>query len=66
MFQVLPLTTLVIHGPANRGQKLLVSLDHVAIKKEEVRSVLLCVQDFVLSPHFAEKIFLRVRPDKAL
>ena len=33
------------------------SLDRVAIKKEELRGVLLCVQDFVRSPHFTQGIF---------
>ena len=34
-----------------------ISLDRVAINKEEVRSVLLCVQDFVRSPHFTQRNF---------
>ena len=55
MFQVFQLTALVIHGPATRGEKLFVSLARVAIK-EEVRGVLLCVQEFVRSPHFTQRI----------
>ena len=34
-----------------------ISLDRVAIKNEEVRGVLLCVQDFVRSPHFTQRNF---------
>ena len=55
MFQVFQLTTLVIRGPVSRGKKFIVSLDHVAIKRKEARGVLLCVQDFVRSPHFTQK-----------
>ena len=32
-------------------------MDCVAIKKEEVRGVLLCVQDFVRRPHFTQRNF---------
>ena len=54
MFQVFQLTTLVICGPATHGEKFTISLDCVVIKEEEVRGVLLCVQDFVRSPHFTQ------------
>ena len=54
MFQ---LTTLVIRGPATHGEKFIVSLDRVANKKEEVRGVLLCVQDFVRNLHFTQRNF---------
>ena len=54
MFQ---LTTLVIRGCPTQGEEFTISLDHVAIKKEEVRGVLLCVQDFVSSPHFTQRNF---------
>ena len=57
MFQVFQLTALVMRGPATRGKKFIVSLDRVAIKKEEVRGVLLCAQNFVRSPHFTQKSF---------
>ena len=57
-FQVLQLTTLVIRGPASRGKKFIVSLDRVANEEEEVRGVLLCVQDFVRRPHFTQRRFL--------
>ena len=54
MFQ---LTTLVIRGPPTHGEKFTVSLNCVANKEEEVRGVLLCVQDFVRSPHFTQGKF---------
>ena len=57
MFQVFELLAPVIHGPASRGGKFVVSLDRVAIKEEEVRGVLLCVQDFVRSRHFIQRYF---------
>ena len=58
MFQVFQLTTLLIRGPATHGEKFTVNLDRVAINEVEVRGVLLCVQDFVRSPHFTQKNFI--------
>ena len=58
MFQVFQLTTLVTRGPATHGEKFTISLDRVAINEEEVRGVLLCVQDFVRSQHFTQRSFL--------
>ena len=55
MFQ---LTTLLICGPPTYGEKFSISLDRIAVKEEEVRGVLLCVQDFVGSPHFKQRSFL--------
>ena len=57
MFQVFQLTTLVIRGSSTLCEDFTISLDRVAIKKEEVRGVLLCVQDFVRSPHFTQRNF---------
>ena len=57
MFQVFQLTTLVIRGSPTQGEEFAISLDRVAIKKEEVRGVLLCVQDFVRSPHITQRNF---------
>ena len=57
MFQVFQLTALVIHGRVTRGEKFIVSLNHVAIKEEEVRGILLCVQDFIRVPHFTQRSF---------
>ena len=57
MFQVFQLTALVIREAPTTGEKFTISLDHVAISEEEVRGVLLCVQDFVRSPHFTQRNF---------
>ena len=57
LFQVFQLTTLVIRGSSTACEDFTISLDRVAIKKEEVRGVLLCVQDFVRSPHFMQRNF---------
>ena len=57
LFQVFQLTTLVISGSPAQGEEFSIRLDRVAIKKEEVRGVLLCVQDFVRSPHFTRRNF---------
>ena len=57
LFQVIQLTTLLIRGPSNQGEKIILSFDRVAIKEEEVRNVLQCVQDFVRSPHFTQRSF---------
>ena len=48
----------MIRGPATRGEKNNVSFDRVAIKAEEVHGALLCVLDFVWSPHFTQRSFL--------
>ena len=57
MFQVFQSTTLVIGGSTTPGEAFSISLDRVAINKEEVRGVLLCVKDFVRSPHFTQRKF---------
>ena len=51
------LTNFLIRGPSSRGEKFIVSLDRVAIEEEEVRGGLLCVQDFVKTPHFKQRSF---------
>ena len=43
--------------PPKQGEEFTISLDRVAINKEKVRGVLLCVQDFVRSPHFTQMNF---------
>ena len=57
VFKVFRLTTLVIRGSSTQCEDFTISLDRVAINKEEVRGVLLCVQDFVRSPHFTQRSF---------
>ena len=48
---------LVIRGSPTQGEEFTISLDRVAIKKEEVHDVQFCVQDFVRSPHFTQRNF---------
>ena len=57
LFQVFQLTTLVIRGSSAKCDEFTINLDRVAIKTEEVRVVLLCVQDFFRSPHFTQRNF---------
>ena len=57
VFQVFQLTTLVIRGSSAKCDEFTINLDRVAIDKEEVRGVLLCVQDFVRGPHFTQRNF---------
>ena len=49
--------TLVIRGFSASCEAFAINLDRVAINKEEVRGVLLCVQDFVRSPDFTQRNF---------
>ena len=57
LFQVFQLTSLVIRGPACRGERFFFSLDPVTIKNEKVRVVLLFAQVFVRSPQFTQRSF---------
>ena len=57
LLQVFQLTTHVIRGPPTHGKKFTIVLDRVAIKEEEVRGVLHCVQDFVWGTHFTQRSF---------
>ena len=47
----------MVRGSSTQREDFTVSLDRVAIKKEEVRGVLVCVQVFVRSPHFTQRNF---------
>ena len=47
----------MIRGSSASREAFTINLDCVAINKEEVRGVLLCVQDFVRSPHFTQGNF---------
>ena len=47
----------MIRGSTAKCEELTINLDRVAVKKEEVPGVLLCVQDFVRSPHFTQRNF---------
>ena len=55
MFQ---LTSLIVRGPVTSSETFIVSLKRVMIAKEEVRGALLCVHDFVRSPHFTRRNFV--------
>ena len=47
----------MIRGYPTQGEEFTISLSRVAIKREGVRGVLLCVHDFVRSPHFTHRNF---------
>ena len=47
----------MIRGSSAKCEEFTINLDRVAIKKEELRGVLLCVQDFVRSPHVTPRNF---------
>ena len=47
----------MIRGSSTQCEDFTISLDRVAIKKEEVRGVLFCMQDFVRGPHFTQRNF---------
>ena len=54
MFQQI---AVIVRGPVTSGKKLIINLDRVMICEDEVRGALLCVQDFVRSPHFTQRSF---------
>ena len=56
-FQVSQLSTLAIRGTVTSGERFFFHLDRVVIREEIVRSVLLCVQDFVGDPFFTQRNF---------
>ena len=49
--QLFQLTALFVPGPQTSGEKFVINLDLVLVAESEVRGALLCVQDFVKSPH---------------
>ena len=51
------MTALFILGPVTPSGKLVINVDRVMIRKDEVRGALLCVQDFLRSPHFTRRNF---------
>ena len=53
IIQVFQLTTLVLRGPATRGERFAISLDRVAIPD---RDVLVCAQIFARILHFIKRI----------
>ena len=57
-FQVFQLTALIVRGPVTCGGRFIISLDRVIICEDEVQSAILCMQDFVRSPHFTQRNFI--------
>ena len=55
--QVFQLTALIVRGPLTCGGRFIINLDRVMICKDDVQSAILCVQDFVRSPHFTQRSF---------
>ena len=51
------LTTLTVRGPVTSGEKFVINLDQVMIREDEVCGALLCVQDFVMTPHVTQRNF---------
>ena len=56
-FQFFQLTALIVRGPVTCGGRFIIKLDRVMICADEVQSAILCVQDFVRSPHFTQRNF---------
>ena len=44
-----------MRGPVTCGERFIINLDGVMIDKDEVRSAILCEQDFVRSPHLTQR-----------
>ena len=57
LFQVFQLRALIVRGPVTCGGRLIINLNRVMICKVEVQSAVLCVHDFVRSPHFTQRSF---------
>ena len=57
VFHVFQLTALIVRGPVTCGELFSINLDRVMICEDEVQSAILCVQDFLRSPHFTQRIF---------
>ena len=57
VFHVFQLTALIVRGPVTFGGRFIINLDGVMIGEDEVQSAILCVQDFVRSPHFTQRSF---------
>ena len=51
------MTALIVRGPVISGGRFIINLDGVMIGEDEVQSAILCVQDFVRSPHFTQRSF---------
>ena len=56
-FQMFQLTAFIVHGLVTTGERFIINIERVMICEDEVRGALLCVQDFVSSPHFTQRNF---------
>ena len=56
-FQVFQLTSLIVRVPVTCGGRFIINLEQVMICEDEVHNAILCVQDFVRSPHFTQRNF---------
>ena len=56
-FSGFQLTALIVRGSVNCGGRFIINLDRVMVCEDEVHSVILCVQDFIRSPHFTQRNF---------
>ena len=50
-------TASIVRGPVTPGERFVINLECVRICEGEVRGALLCVQDFVRSPHITQRSF---------
>ena len=57
VLQVFQLTALIVRGRVTCGGQFIINLDRVMIWEDEVHSAILCVQDFIRSPHFTQRNF---------
>ena len=57
VFQVFQRTALIMRAPLTCGGRFIINLDRLMICEDEVQSAILCVQDFVRSPHFTQRNF---------
>ena len=55
LLQVFQLTPLIVRGPVTCDGQFTFSFDRVMICEDEVQNAILCVQDFVRSPHFTQR-----------
>ena len=57
LWQVFLHTARIDRGPVVSGERFAINLDRVILAESEVDGVLLCLQDFVMSPHFNQRNF---------
>ena len=57
VFQDFQLTALIVRGPVSCGGRFITNLERVMICEDEVHRAILCVQDFIRSPHVNQRNF---------